>query len=65
MGGQLYLNDGNPPNRKMFVFPVMRGKENFALSNFDDNKGKGYDFVDPHLGKIHFPTSEHYLHFQK
>ncbi|KTD56014.1 hypothetical protein Lsai_2144 [Legionella sainthelensi] len=66
MGGQLYLNDGSPPNRKnVCVSGYERGKENFALSNFDDNKGKGYDFVDPHLGKIHFPTSEHYLHFQK
>ena len=66
MGGQLYLNDGNPPNRNnVCVSGYERGKENFALSNFDDNDGKGYDFIDPHLGKIHFPTSEHYLHFQK
>lgn len=66
IGGQLYLNDGNPPGRKnVCVSGYERGKESFALSNFDDNKSKGYDFVDPHLGKIHFPTSEHYLHFQK
>ncbi|WP_242606206.1 hypothetical protein [Legionella cincinnatiensis] len=66
MGGQLYLNDGNPPSRKnVCVSGYERGKENFALSNFDDNNGKGYEFIDPHLGKIEFPTSEHYLHFQK
>ncbi|MDR3502114.1 MAG: hypothetical protein P4L79_05975 [Legionella sp.] len=66
MGGQLYLNNGQPPSRSnVCVSGYQRGKENFALSNFHDNNGKGYDFMDPHLGKVHFPTSEHYLHFQK
>ena len=66
MGGQLYLNDGQLPSRSnVCVSGYERGTPNFALSNFEDNDGNGYDFHDPKLGKIHFPTSEHYLHFQK
>ncbi|KTC96440.1 DUF1768 domain-containing protein [Legionella erythra] len=66
MGGQLYLNNGQAPNRSnVCVSGYQRSKENFALSNFDDNEGKGYKFLDPHLGELWFPTSEHYLHFQK
>jgi predicted NAD-dependent protein-ADP-ribosyltransferase YbiA (DUF1768 family) len=67
MGGQLYLNNGQPPNRSnVCVSGYQRGKENFALSNFHDNNGNGYDFFDPDLKRmVHFPTSEHYLHFQK
>ncbi|KTD10949.1 hypothetical protein Lgra_1915 [Legionella gratiana] len=66
MGGQLYLNNGQPPNRtNVCVSGYQRGTEDFALSNFDDNNGKGYDFIDPDIGLVHFQTSEHYLHFQK
>ncbi|RMX22042.1 hypothetical protein EAS68_00490 [Legionella jordanis] len=67
MGGQLHLNNGNPQQDRenTCVSGYSRGKENFALSNFDDNNGNGYDFNDPDVGNVHFQTSEHYLHFQK
>ncbi len=66
MGGQLYLNNGKNPDRSnVCISGYQKGRENFALSNFEDNHGRGYDFNDPHMGVIHFPTSEHYLHFQK
>ncbi|HFD2404839.1 TPA: hypothetical protein ACF2TB_002196, partial [Legionella pneumophila] len=66
MGGQLHLKNGKPQNREnTCVSGYTKGRENYALSNFDDNNGKGFDFNDPDIGKVHFSTSEHYLHFQK
>lgn len=66
MGGRLFIQDGHRASRwNVCVSGYCRGKENFALSNFEDNSGKGYHFNDPDLGLIHFPTAEHYLHFQK
>lgn len=66
MGGQLHLNNGHPQNREnTCVSGYTKGNENYALSNFEDNDGNGYDFHDPDIGPVHFRTSEHYLHFQK
>ncbi len=66
MGGQLFLNNGKAPDRSnVCVSGYQSGTENYALSNFENNHGQGYSFKDPHLGQIRFPTSEHYLHFQK
>ena len=72
MGGSLYLNNGNKPDRtNVCVSGYDSTKPNYALSNFERNydpktkTDKGYDFQDPDIGLVHFPTSEHYLHFQK
>ena len=66
MGGQLYLNNGQPQNRSnVCVSGYDSNSENYALSNFENNHGRGYSFKDPHMGQISFSTAEHYLHFQK
>ena len=66
MGGILYLQDGQPANRSnVCISAYDKNKPFFALSNFESNDGRGYQFQDPHLGSIEFPTAEHYLHFQK
>ncbi len=57
---------GERPDRSnVCVSGYDRAKPNFALSNFEENEGKGYQFYDPDKGLVHFPTSEHYLQFQK
>ena len=66
MGGRLFLKNGYAPNRlNVCVSGYSSTKENYALSNIENNERKGYNFVDPDIGPVHFPTSEHYLHFQK
>lgn len=67
MGGTLYLNNGQQASRSnVCVSGYEKGKPNFALSNFySGDHGRGFTFNDPDLGYIQFPTSEHYLHFQK
>lgn len=61
LSGILNLDGSKPLCRSnVCVSGYRRGHPNFALSNFEDNHGRGYDFHDPDLGPIHFPTSEHY-----
>ncbi len=62
----LYLNNGESANRNnVCISGYDKSKPNFALSNFDNNNGKGYQFYDRDVGIVTFPTAEHYLHFQK
>lgn len=70
--GILLLNKNVPANRSnVVVSGYQKGLPNYALSNFAANPAdsvvlkKGYTFNDPTMGIITFPTSEHYLHFQK
>lgn len=70
---RIHLQDGRPSNREnTAITAYRRGYAHFALSNFEDNvspspqgKAGGYTFHDPHKGAVWFPTSEHFLHFQK
>ena len=66
--GILHMNNGQPPNRSnTCISGYSSSKPNYALSNFAqaDNPSKTYQFNDPDVGKVSFPTSEHYLHFQQ
>lgn len=62
----LYINNGESAGRNnVCISGYDKSKPNYALSNFENNDGKGYEFLDKDVGKVKFPTAEHYLHFQK
>lgn len=62
----LYIDNGESAGRNnVCISGYDKNKPNYALSNFESNDGKGYEFLDKDIGKVKFPTAEHYLHFQK
>lgn len=67
MGGTLYLNVGKPADRDtVCISGYDSAKANYALSNFyPGDDGNGFMMNDPDEGPLRFPTTEHYLHFQK
>lgn len=72
----LYLNYNASPGRNNTCLSSFDDKRpNYALSNFakadrscpyKNKKGDPvFQFCDPDVGMVYFPTSEHYLHFQQ